>query len=104
MRPKIGGDSPWGTIDYIRQLAPGIIIVGTPGHGGIVVENERLTYIPKHRIKFAEHWTGHHKEGVWFEEDCAVAAVIDRWPSLFPHINLNSIESQLKTVDTYEYP
>lgn len=58
---EIGMDSPWGTIDNHRVLAPGIDEVGTAGHGGYKLS-------PKRAGEVDPAW-GH--KGPWFEEDCA---------------------------------
>lgn len=33
--PVIGSPTPWGIADYAAIMAPGLVAVGTPSHGGI---------------------------------------------------------------------
>lgn len=44
--PREGGRSPWGQIDHVEILAPGIAMVGTPSHGGIWLAPERRKDMP----------------------------------------------------------
>jgi hypothetical protein len=60
-----GSRTPWGTADYVSHPAPGIAIVGTPGHGGIKLSPERNRVIP----------TALRTSSGWYEEDCEVNIV-----------------------------
>jgi hypothetical protein len=55
-----GSRSPWGTIDHVDHIAPGIVIVGTPGHGGVKLSPERNKKIP----------SALRNSSGWYEEDC----------------------------------
>lgn len=65
--------TPWGRADFEREIAPGIIAVSTPGHGGVGVNYGTAVRKLSQKARDAairEH--GHY----WFEEDCdwAIAA------------------------------
>ena len=63
--PKEGGSSPWGTIDGVTTILPGMWFVSTPSHGGIKLSLERQQQIPE-SLRRADHDTGKS----WYEEDC----------------------------------
>jgi hypothetical protein len=76
--PKVGGGSPWGTIDDVRLVADGIYNVCTPGHGGYYLDNARLAEFRKLFPKF-KPFAGFP----WFEEDCDWAMVTIAFPQYF---------------------
>jgi hypothetical protein len=55
-----GSRTPWGTADSADHIAPGIVVVGTPGHGGVKLSPERNRQI---------HSALRNASG-WYEEDC----------------------------------
>jgi hypothetical protein len=55
-----GSRTPWGTADTVHHIAPGIVAVGTPGHGGVKLSPERNKKIPP-ALRNASGW---------YEEDC----------------------------------
>ena len=61
--PREGDISPWGQIQFARELIYGITIVSTAGHGGMLLSPERLEQMPG---QMRSH------DG-WYEEDCEVA-------------------------------
>jgi len=60
---KDGGPSPWGAIQWLEHMAPGIDNVSTAGHGGIKLSRERNAAMP---IEL-------RRPGGWYEEDCEAA-------------------------------
>ncbi len=58
--PQEGDKSPWGKIDHVSEVAPGIWSVGTPGHGGFKLSRARNARMP----------SAFRKAGGWYEEDC----------------------------------
>lgn len=56
--PKLKMETPWGVADSIREIIPGIWKIGTPSHGGILLDSLRLEKLPK----AFSGWE-------WFEED-----------------------------------
>lgn len=81
--------SPWGTIQNVTQLAPGIWLVSTASHGGIKVSDQRLaTMHPDWRQ------TAYSSNG-WFEEDCDWALVALSFPDAFKP---EDIEAARRTV------
>lgn len=72
--PKAGDSSPWGRIDYARQIADGIVSVGTPSHGGIWLSPQRAAQVdPRWGVG----------EPSWLEEDCAWAIAAYTFPEEF---------------------
>ena len=51
------GTSPWGKIDWMETLAPGIDMIGAEGHGGIMVSREASFMLTPAARKY-EHWQG----------------------------------------------
>lgn len=39
--------TPWGQADQVDTIAPGILCVSTPGHGGIMLDAEHVARIPR---------------------------------------------------------
>jgi hypothetical protein len=69
--PAVGGSSPWGRIDFVTVLAPGIVSVSTPSHGGIWLAPDRESTIPA-----ALRAVGHqYAPAPWYEEDIDVCIV-----------------------------
>jgi hypothetical protein len=69
---KEGSRTPWGKADYVKEVAPGIWQVSTPGHGGYKLDRARNA-----RVHAA--W---RQPGGWYEEDCAWAIVELTFPAL----------------------
>lgn len=70
--------SPWGRPDSVREIAPGIIEVSCPGHGGTLVTPEQLALMPEaFRLDAGP-------EGAWYEEDCEACLVILAFPDAYP--------------------
>lgn len=65
--------TPWGPIQHASEIAPGIVSVGTAGHGGIHLSAERKRKLLRDWPALAGCSEGGH--GTWYEEDCAVNAV-----------------------------
>ena len=63
---RIPASSPWGEVQYGTVLADGIISVGTAGHGGVRISQDRWRQMP------AALRLGRRR---WFEEDCEAALV-----------------------------
>jgi len=51
------GTSPWGKIDWMETLAPGIDMIGAEGHGGIMVSREASFMLTPAARKYG-HWQG----------------------------------------------
>jgi hypothetical protein len=54
------GYSMWGRIDFAVELVPGIWVVSTPSHGGLILSDERQQSMP----------AALRLEGNQYEEDC----------------------------------
>jgi hypothetical protein len=78
--------TPWGQAESIRELAPGVALYATAGHGGIYVAPERLEEIPAEMR--AATFT---RSPQWYEEDCdwcipVVALGLDEAHGLTPGV------------------
>lgn len=60
-----GSRTPWGSAQYAEEVVPGIVSVGTAGHGGVKLSPERNAAIPAPL---------RNRSG-WYEEDCEVSIV-----------------------------
>lgn len=61
--------TPWGESDSVRPIAPGIVWVTTPGHGGLGISTSYNISTAAFRYAY---WQTHCNM-YWFEEDCAWA-------------------------------
>ena len=70
--------TPWGTPDYSREIATGLILFSTPGHGGFWLSLRREQ---ARRDRFPEFvpFAG----SPWYEEDCDAAVVVLCFPEHF---------------------
>lgn len=73
---QIGDPCPFGTIDCLTELAPGVWSVGTEEHGGIYVEDAYTRHVPK-------SWP----ERQWFEEDSEWVMAAVAFPHAFPDLD-----------------
>lgn len=65
--------SPWGEVDFVYEEACGIFTVGTPSHGGIMVEKQRGDLFLSPEAKKVSMSYGSY---YCFEEDCNAAVAI----------------------------
>jgi hypothetical protein len=72
-----GSRTPWGQADYVDHTAPGIVVVGTPGHGGVKLSSERNKVIP----------VALRTSSGWYEEDCEWAIAALYHPDGFPYVS-----------------
>ena len=72
--------TPWGPANHMYTIAPGIISVSTPSHGGLYVSAERYAQMPPQYQALV--FPGFAQDGgAWFEEDSAwVGPVLAFWP------------------------
>lgn len=82
---KRGSRTPWGSAQFVKDIAEGIQVVNTAGHGGIKLDRKRQSEMPKVL----------RREGGWYEEDCEWALVAVGLPQ---HFDAKTIESAHKTV------
>jgi hypothetical protein len=66
-------ETPWGTSQYLRLDADGVVSYSTAGHGGFHLD-------PAHNALVDELWR--IADG-WYEEDCEWAKVAATFPELF---------------------
>ena len=92
--PRAGDSSPWGSIQYAKKLAPGIVSVGTASHGGIHLSPELNAAMP----------TAFRGESGWYEEDCEWAVVALVYPDAFTAESVASAHTTVKNwmPDAYE--
>ncbi len=67
-KPREGDQSPWGTIDGVTDILPGMWFVSTPSHGGIKLSPERQAQIPEYLRTGKRSVPDTGKS--WYEEDC----------------------------------
>ena len=68
--------TPWGYSDYEENLADGIDVYGTSGHGGYKLSKDRNNKIP-------ENWRLKGFYDGWYEEDCGWAPICLTFPLYF---------------------
>jgi hypothetical protein len=93
MQTKQPIHTPWGAADYVHVVADGITEYSTPSHGGIGITQSRLMEMPPAL-----------RDGLWYEEDCAVAKVVVGLSKYFSDEQYAQAKTSLKTwfPDTYE--
>ena len=62
---KEGQSTPWGAVQTVREVIPGMHVVTTAGHGGVHLVSELADKIP---AGLADD--SFLKSRTWFEEDC----------------------------------
>ncbi len=74
---KRGMPTPWGEAQTKRALAPGVYLVTTAGHGGILIGKSRAKeLLSEQAIKIGMAWGSF----LAYEEDCDVSAVFYEHP------------------------
>jgi len=61
-QPRKNSLTPWGRADWIHKIDDGIVMIGTPSHGGIWLSQERIKELPEHYEPFT-------RSRQWAEED-----------------------------------
>jgi hypothetical protein len=69
--------TPWGYPDSAVELAPGIVEISTPSHGGIHLFPDRQSEVER-VMPFFRPFAG----APWYEEDCDWAIVLLVFPEL----------------------
>lgn len=64
-------NSPWGEVDYCDTLSPGVFLVSTSSHGGVMVAKEMEDFLSPAARKCGQRQNGF----ICFEEDCDEAVV-----------------------------
>lgn len=84
--PSVNSNSPWGKIQHVDNVARGINIVSTAGHGGAHLSK---TWLKKMHPALV---SGGMNQAGWFEEDCEILKVVCSFPEVF-----KVTEERLKT-------
>jgi hypothetical protein len=84
---KIGSRSPWGKVDHVSDIAPGIQSCSTPGHGGFKLDRKHNEKVP---APFRQ------KDG-WYEGDCLYAVVLVTFPAYFTPAQVEGAHKTLKS-------
>ena len=79
-------DSPWGRIDWQKEIAPGIISVSTPSHGGYWLSPDRIDAMPANLKKTDSRYCPVN----WYEEDCEWSRVALAFPECFTEEKLEN--------------
>ena len=64
-------NSPWGEVDYCDYLCPGVFLVSTAGHGGVMVAKDMEVILSPTARKCGQR----HNGFLCYEEDCDEAVV-----------------------------
>jgi hypothetical protein len=82
---RVGSFTPWGRADFAEVLAPGIVTVGTPSHGGIHLDPEQNARV---------HPVWRATDG-WYEEDCESYIVLATFPETAAPYPLEKVHDSL---------
>jgi len=94
--------TPWEESQTVKQLAPGVLVVSTAGHGGLMLKAEAFDTLPPHIQKAAMRFG----EYFCYEEDCAYGLVMEARPDLYRADRQESLDSwrrQLASPYPYEW-
>jgi hypothetical protein len=97
----IGTPSPWGYVQWKRELAPGVVEVSTAAHGGILVEKERAKKLLSEKaIEIGSPWGNF----LTYEEDCERAAVIYEHPEWYGAEKAKDVKKDAEAILRQFYP
>lgn len=85
--------TPWGTSDYSKKIARGVVFYGTPSHGGYHLSPTMNAKVPG---------ALRNPKG-WYEEDCDWAIVAYVFPELFPDVGAGKAEAMVKDQNPEAY-
>lgn len=90
--PKVGGDSPWGTIVDVEFVSesPSIVRISTSSHGGIWVHPTLNRQVPA-KIRLLS-FNSQACSG-WYEEDCDALIAMVYFPEYFKNIPISREEA-----------
>lgn len=94
-------NTPWGHADYTETIAPGIISVSTPSHGGIKLNKERQAQLlPEAGLH------NFNRSLEWWEEDCDWAVVYLSFAQEFkasesPEYYKDNMQAAIRIARTY---
>lgn len=83
MSAHVGMNTPWGRADHVLEFAPGFYEIGTPGHGGMLVQS------PWKLSPQAKALATSNRGGFWYEEDDLWAVPLHDNPALFDLVAAN---------------
>lgn len=87
--------SPWGSVQWQQNKAPGIMSVSTAGHGGYRLSSDRMKEIEKRFPTFVP-FAG----ACWLEEDCDWAFAAVTWPNLWSEAEVHgAVKSIMKSYE-----
>lgn len=86
--------SPWGKVDYQKDIAPGLAFVGTPSHGGFWLSPDRWAEF-RHFFPTFRPFAG---DG-WLKEDIDYNLALLLWPEFFPPCD---VAGAIHIVTTYD--
>ena len=86
--------TPWGNSNSTETLEPGIVLVDTPSHGGIMVNRSAIHTLPANILPTAIPY------GEWFafEEGCAACLVFAARPDLYRKHQHHSLDDWKRTL------
>lgn len=83
-KPHVGSDSPWDRVQWTSEIAAGLVIVSTAGHGGLWLSPERWQELKRALPNWGEPGFPNYSALGWLEEDCDICAAVLVWPDQFP--------------------
>lgn len=97
--------TPWGPVQHQKQLAPGIVMVITAGHGGIWLSPERQAQLPAWALGIPSDYC---PKPTWWEEDCESLVVayvfFEEIGHHFPSTSKEKLAEYAKQVEYLNFP
>jgi hypothetical protein len=87
-------NTPWEESQTVKRLAPGVLVVSTAGHGGLMLKAEAFQTLPAHIQKAGMRFG----EYLCYEEDCAYGLVMEFRPDLYRADRQQSLDSWKATM------
>jgi hypothetical protein len=94
--PSNFSNTPWGRADEHRELAPGIVWITTPSHGGYWLSDDRQAQMPE-QYRAVRPFAG---KG-WYEEDCDWCLVALSFPEHFTDKEQSAAVETLKWIQAH---
>ena len=72
--------TPWGPIQWAHQIEPGVVTVGTAGHGGVWLSEEKRALLPKHYKPFTgtTEWAEEDEDGALVLQYLGLLSLIEK--------------------------
>lgn len=99
-------NSPWGHVQHQEEVASGVLLVSTAGHGGFMLNQDAMRVLHP-ALRLASVYGGKTGDYTCFEEDCEAVAVVYELQEAGIQTSLKTISkeevvSYLGNFDTYK--